>query len=105
MTPPTPATPRAKICGLRTQDAARAAVAGGADYLGFNFYPPARRSIAPETARAIVDALRADGANAGMVGLFVSISSNMLETTERMFQAHVRATQDVQGTPPRPARS
>lgn len=41
----------------------------------------------------------------GMVGLFVSISSMMLETTERMVQAHVQAVQATQAAPPRPAPS
>lgn len=41
----------------------------------------------------------------GMVGLFVSISSMMLETTERMVQAHVQAIQATQAAPPRPAPS
>jgi phosphoribosylanthranilate isomerase len=68
--------PRAKICGLRTLEAARAAAAGGADYLGFNFYPPARRSIAPEAAAEIIRALRAEGAAAKMVGLFVNAGAS-----------------------------
>jgi phosphoribosylanthranilate isomerase len=66
------APPRAKICGLRTLEAARAALAGGADYLGFNFYPPVRRYIAPDAAAEIIRAVRAEGATAGMVGLFVN---------------------------------
>lgn len=41
----------------------------------------------------------------GMVGLFVSISSMMLETTERMVQAHVQAIHATQAAPPRPAPS
>lgn len=41
----------------------------------------------------------------GMVGLFVSISSSMLHTTERMMQAQVRAIEQAHAAPPRPAPS
>ncbi|HWB49154.1 MAG TPA: phosphoribosylanthranilate isomerase [Stellaceae bacterium] len=37
----------AKICGLSTEPAVAAAVAGGAAYVGFVFYPPSPRSIEP----------------------------------------------------------
>ena len=41
----------------------------------------------------------------GMVGLFVSISSNMLETTERMMQAQVRAIESAHAAKPVPSPS
>ena len=41
----------------------------------------------------------------GMVGLFVSISSNMLETTERMMQAQVRAIESAHAAKPGPSPS
>jgi phosphoribosylanthranilate isomerase len=40
----------AKICGLSTPAAVAAAVAGGADYLGFVFYPPSPRAVSLSTA-------------------------------------------------------
>jgi phosphoribosylanthranilate isomerase len=82
MTPtPKSSSIHAKICGIRTLEAARAAVAGGADYLGFVFYPPSRRAITPDEAGAIVRALRADGAACGMVGLFDNADPAEIEAT------------------------
>jgi phosphoribosylanthranilate isomerase len=72
---------RAKICGIRSLAAGRAAVAGGAAYLGFVFYPPSRRAIAPEAAGAIIRALRAEGAACGMVGLFVDTDAPTIAAT------------------------
>lgn len=43
-----------KICGLNHADAVDAAVAGGARYTGFVFYPPSPRSLSPEQARELV---------------------------------------------------
>jgi phosphoribosylanthranilate isomerase len=40
----------AKICGLSTSEAVAAAVAGGAAYLGFVFYPPSPRAVTPQRA-------------------------------------------------------
>jgi phosphoribosylanthranilate isomerase len=40
----------AKLCGLSTETAVTAAVAGGAAYLGFVFYPPSPRAVTAERA-------------------------------------------------------
>ncbi len=45
-----------KICGVNSPAALGAAVAGGADYLGFIFYPPSPRYVTPGRARAIAAA-------------------------------------------------
>jgi phosphoribosylanthranilate isomerase len=39
-----------KICGLSSEAAVEAAVAGGAAYVGFVFYPPSPRAVSPERA-------------------------------------------------------
>ena len=45
---------RVKICGITTWDDARLSVDLGASALGFNFYPPSPRAIAPADAWKII---------------------------------------------------
>jgi phosphoribosylanthranilate isomerase len=40
----------AKICGISSEEAVAAAVAGGAAYIGLNFYPPSPRAVSREMA-------------------------------------------------------
>ncbi len=70
-----------KVCGLTTLEDARCAADVGADLLGFVFYPPSSRYIAPERAAEIAHALRCEfGASVPrLVGVFV----NEPETTVR----------------------
>ncbi len=52
-------TTKVKICGLKTGPALDAALDGGADFVGFNFFPPSPRSMTPDAARGL--AARARG--------------------------------------------
>lgn len=57
-----------KICGLTTPDTVEAAITARAEHLGFNFYPPSPRYLAPRDAAEL--AARAEG-RISRVGLFV----------------------------------
>ncbi|MBP2232184.1 phosphoribosylanthranilate isomerase [Azospirillum agricola] len=65
-----------KICGLSEPESLRAAVTGGARYVGFVFYPPSPRAVAPslaaELARLVPTGVRS-------VGLFVDPDDEFLE--------------------------
>jgi phosphoribosylanthranilate isomerase len=79
-----------KICGLRTAEHALAAVAAGADMLGFIF-APARRQITLEHGASIARAVRSmpGGQAVRLVGVFVN------ETPERIGQIVAACELDV----------
>ncbi len=56
-----------KICGLKTEEAARAAETAGADLLGFIFYQGSRRYVSPD----IVKEISAGVKHSKRVGVFV----------------------------------
>jgi phosphoribosylanthranilate isomerase len=58
-----------KVCGITNLDDAEKALEFGADILGFNFYLPSPRCVAPEVARGIIERLPGDAFN---VALFVN---------------------------------
>lgn len=60
-----------KICGIRSVPEGRAALESSADLLGFIFWKPGRRYIAPSDASRIIAALRAESLDWSAVGVFV----------------------------------
>lgn len=68
-----------KICGITEQEDADAAVEGGANAIGFNFYPPSPRYIAPERAAEI----RTPG-GVRRVGVFVNETCARVEEIARI---------------------
>ena len=69
---------QAKICGIRDAGGMDAAVAGGADFIGFNFVPPSPRDVSPALARDL-SARHAGGPV--RVGLFVDPTDDVLAAT------------------------
>jgi phosphoribosylanthranilate isomerase len=68
---------KVKICGLKTEAAMEAALAGGADYVGLVFFPPSPRNVSFATARAL--AAKARG-RAKIVALMVDPDDSLIET-------------------------
>jgi phosphoribosylanthranilate isomerase len=75
-----------KVCGIRSIAEGRAALEAGANFLGFIFWAPGKRFIAPTDAALIISTLRRDSLDWSAVGVFVDPNS-----------ADVRATSDLCG--------
>lgn len=89
-------TVQAKICGLNEPAAVRAAVEGGAAFVGFVFYPPSPRAITPEQAESLVKMVPA---GVGKVGLFVDADDETIDAVLSrapldMLQLHGKETPD-----------
>lgn len=87
-------TVKAKICGLKTAGAVDAAVAGGAAFVGFVFYPPSPRSLAPGAAAALAARVPE---SVERVGLFVDptdldLAAVLAAVPLSMIQLHGRET-------------
>ena len=63
---------KVKICGITNLEDAQVAVEAGADFLGFIFYPPSKRSVDVTTAPKIVAQLRSQPNCPLLVGVFVN---------------------------------
>ena len=88
-----------KICGVNDRAALDAAIGGGASHVGFVFYPPSPRSLAPEEAAPLAQAA---ASAAVRVGLFVDPTDEELERTVRkvpldLLQLHGRESADRVG--------
>lgn len=83
-----------KICGLTRAVDRDVAIAGGARWLGFVFYPPSPRSLAPEAAGALV---RGRPGTAEAVGVFVDpddawLDAVLAEAPLDLIQLHGKET-------------
>jgi phosphoribosylanthranilate isomerase len=64
-----------KICGITNLEDALTAVAAGADYVGFIFYPPSKRAVSVADAQCIVAHLRSLPNCPRLVGVFVDATA------------------------------
>ncbi len=69
---------RIKICGLTREEDVDAAVAAGADAIGFVFYPPSPRSVTPQRAAELVARIPPF---VDVVGLFVNAAPDVVRAT------------------------
>ena len=69
-----------KICGLNDAAGLDAALAGGADMVGFVFFPPSPRAVSPAQAATLAAGMPAEGAPL-RVGLFVDAGDEELAAT------------------------
>jgi len=65
----------AKICGLKTPEAIAAAAAGGAEFVGFVFYPPSPRAVTPAD---VADLARHVPPGIVRAGVFVDADDDLL---------------------------
>src|ERR1700681_4304305 len=93
-----------KICGLKTPEALDAALAAGADMVGFVFFPPSPRNIGTVAARTLGEraqgrakkvALSVDATDAELDGAVEALKPDMLqlhgkETPERVVAVRTR---------------
>lgn len=100
--PTNPMTPKVKICGITRQEDALAAVAAGADFLGFIFVESSARRVDPAQVIAIMKAVRQTekGRDVSMVGVFRNddprrIRSIVRQTNLDLVQLHGDETDDI----------
>lgn len=89
-------TTEAKICGINSREALRAALDEGADYVGLVFFAPSPRHLDLEAARSLADEARG---KAKIVALTVDADDAALEEIMRevapdFLQLHGRETPD-----------
>jgi indole-3-glycerol phosphate synthase/phosphoribosylanthranilate isomerase/anthranilate synthase/indole-3-glycerol phosphate synthase/phosphoribosylanthranilate isomerase len=74
-----------KICGLRSEEHAKAAIGAGADMLGLIFYEPSHRYISPQEAHALLERIEATRQHVDLVGVFVNREADYInDITERV---------------------
>ena len=93
--------PRIKICGIRDLDTAMAAVEAGADAVGVVLAPGSPRTVRPETAVRIAEAMPR---HVEVVGVFVDgdLESELLPWQPRWTQLHGSEDEERIGSIPGP---
>lgn len=80
---------RVKICGIRNLADGQAALAAGADMLGFVFYPPSKRWLSPEAAASLVRDLRQVRDGWLAVGVFVDQPAQVINQVCQLAELNV----------------
>lgn len=75
-----------KICGLSTEDAVEAALAGGASHLGFIFFEKSPRNVTPQAAAKLSDKVRG---RAKIVAVTVDADDDRLDEIVSVLQPDV----------------
>lgn len=71
--------PKVKICGIRTIDAAIAAINDSADFLGFIHFPKSPRHLTLNAMKGLMSAIRGVNANIPLVSVVVNPENDLLE--------------------------
>ena len=72
-----------KICGITNFDDAELAVTAGANYLGLNFFPDSARFLELNQATLLVEKIKTNFPEVGLVGVFVDeLAEKIQQTTE-----------------------
>lgn len=97
-----------KICGLRSDEALAAALAGGASHVGFIFFPKSPRNIAPHEAgrlrqaargKALAVAVTVDADDALLDEIVAAVAPDMLQLHGQESPARVAAVRARYGLP------
>ncbi len=72
--------PKVKICGIRTIDAAVAAINDSADFLGFIHFTKSPRHLPLNAMKDLIRAIRSVNANIPCVSVVVNAENDVLET-------------------------
>jgi phosphoribosylanthranilate isomerase len=96
-----------KVCGLRSLAEARIALEAGANLLGFIFWKPGKRYIAPSAAARVIAALRSESREWSAVGVFVDPTPDEVAAANDLcnfdfVQLSGNEPADVIGAMPRP---
>jgi phosphoribosylanthranilate isomerase len=97
-----------KICGLRTEEALAAALAGGASHVGFIFFPKSPRNIEPAEAgrlrrlaagKAQAVAVTVDADDATLDAIVTAVAPDMLQLHGAESRTRVAAVKTRYGLP------